>query len=698
MPESDRSGAPVRDEVDGRLDRYLEAIFGPGADFHPGQREAIKAMLVPGARRLVVERTGWGKSLVYWLATRLLRDTGKGPTVVFSPLLSLMRNQIDAAAALGLRAATINSSNTEQWADVVEALQRAEVDVLLISPERLSNTTWASDVLPALGAIGMVVIDEAHCISDWGHDFRPEYRRLRRIVGALPPDVPVLATTATANARVVDDVATQLGEGDDIQRGTLVRESLSLHVIQLADQAERLAWLAQMIPSLPGSGIIYCLTVADTQRVARWLASQGIEARPYWGGLGTEERVAAEQGLLSNSIKALVATTALGMGFDKPDIGFVVHFQRPPSVIAYYQQVGRAGRAMERAEVILLTGREDDNIAEYFIESAFPPPTHLRDIVETLETHGQMKIPVLESMLNLSHGQILKALTLLEIEGAVGHDGGGYFRTPNAWTADVERMERVTALRLAELAEIQAYVDHQDCRMVFLAEALDDKTATDCGICDRESGPRHEVAIDAELLNAAVTFLRRDARVIKQRSRWPTGALAGHTGVIRPPNAEGMALSIYGDAGWGTLVRDGKYGTRRFDDALVEASAELIVDRWQPDPPPDWVTAIPSTTHPDLVRDFATALAGRLGIPFVESLVAHAGPEQKHMENSTQQLRNAANKMSVAGTVRGGRVLLVDDIVDSRWTLTYAGQLLRSAGAGDVLPFALAIRASAGDD
>jgi len=687
-----------RDEIDDALDGYLRTMFGEDAEFHPGQREAIKALLEPGARRLVVERTGWGKSLVYWLATRLLRNSGAGPTVVFSPLLSLMRNQIEAASRLGLRAATINSSNADEWSEVEEALRREEVDVLLISPERLSNPRWSSAVLPALGAIGLVVIDEAHCISDWGHDFRPDYRRLRRILSVLPPNVPVLATTATANTRVVADIAGQLGEDVVIQRGTLMRESLSLHVIELADQAERLAWLAQQIEALPGSGIVYCLTVADTQRVADWLSSRGMTALPYWGGLGRDERVEAEQALLANSIKVLVATTALGMGFDKPDLGFVIHYQRPPSVIAYYQQVGRAGRGVDHADVILLTGREDDEIAEYFIDSAFPPPDHLERIIDTLETEGQMRMADLESSLNLKHGQLDRALTLLEIEGAVGHDTSGYFRTVNPFAPDVERMERVTILRRVELGQMQEYVRHEGCRMVFLAAALDDGTATDCGKCDREIGAIHEVEINEAILADAVTFLRRDARPIAPRRRWPAGAVGGLSGAIRPPNAEGMALSIYGDAGWGRLVKDGKYVAGAFDAALVDAAVELFFNRWQPDPPPGWVTAIPSASRPMLVHDFATALAARLGIPYHDVLTANLGPEQKGMENSAQQLRNVAAKMTLAGTVPGGRVLLVDDVVDSGWTLTYAGHLLRSGGADDVLPFALAKGSAGGDD
>ncbi len=451
-------------------------MLGPDADFREGQREAIEAVIGDGQRALVVQRTGWGKSLVYWIATRVRRDEGHGPTLIVSPLLALMRNQIAMAGRLGLHAATINSGNTAEWDDVEAGLAADAIDVLLISPERLGNEAFANRILPAIqGSIGLFVVDEAHCISDWGHDFRPDYRRIGRILRSLSPAIPVLATTATANDRVVADVAEQLGEGVRIVRGPLARASLRLGTVTLADQAERLAWLAKYIPNLPGSGIVYCLTVADTQRVATWLRSRGIDARAYNAALSTEEREALEDALIAGEMKALVATVALGMGFDKPDLGWVVHYQRPGSPIAYYQQVGRAGRAVDSAWGILLAGREDDRIAEYFIQTAFPPTVNMEGILETLEAAGgPMSVVGLQSAVNLPKGRIEQALKLLEIDGAVARDGGRYTRTAEPWAQDEARIERVIATRRAELAEMQAYVDHTGCSMEFLARALDD--------------------------------------------------------------------------------------------------------------------------------------------------------------------------------------------------------------------------------
>ena len=416
------SAAPMDD-----LTRHLTTMLGPEATFREGQREAIEAVIDDGGRALVVQRTGWGKSLVYWIATRVRRDRGHGPTLIVSPLLALMRNQIAMAGRLGLQAATINSGNVDEWDAVHDGLAANAIDVLLISPERLANERFVRDILPSIqGSIGLFVVDEAHCISDWGHDFRPDYRRIGRILRALDPRVPVLATTATANDRVVADIAEQLGEGASVLRGPLTRRSLVLDAIPLANQAERLAWLAQQIPPMAGSGIVYCLTVADTQRVATFLRSTGIDARPYNADLSTQEREALEDALVANELKALVATVALGMGFDKPDLGFVLHYQRPGSAIAYYQQVGRAGRAVEHAYGVVLSGREDDDIAEFFMDTAFPPSADMHRILETLEGVDSMSVAALEKSVNLKRGRIAQALKILEIDGAVARDGSRY--------------------------------------------------------------------------------------------------------------------------------------------------------------------------------------------------------------------------------------------------------------------------------
>jgi ATP-dependent DNA helicase RecQ len=670
---------------------HLQTMLGPDAEFRTGQREAIEAVIDDGDRALVVQRTGWGKSLVYWIATRVRRDAGHGPSLIVSPLLALMRNQIAMAARLGLEAVTINSGNVGEWREIEERLGRDEIDVLLISPERLANEGFTTRVLPSIQrSIGLLVIDEAHCISDWGHDFRPDYQRIGRLLPLLGPTVPVLATTATANDRVVDDVATQLGAHVAIIRGPLARDTLRLDAIPLADQAERLAWLAENLPRLPGSGIVYCLTVADTERVASFLQSRGIDARAYSGPMAQPDREALEDALIANDMKALVATVALGMGFDKPDLGWVVHYQRPSSAIAYYQQVGRAGRAVDRAYGILLSGREDDEIADYFLRTAFPPAERMRDLLAALEAVDSATIGTLQRAVNLTRGQLDQALKLLEIDGAVVKAGTRYSRTSVAWQPDEERIARVIATRRREAEQMRAYVTHEGCRMEYLIRLLDDPDAAPCGRCANDVGKGLPREVSPEVVRAAIDFLRRSLRRIEPRKRWVEGADGG-AGVIASPNEEGIALCVFGDAGWGKDVERGRWVDGGYADALVVAAVRAIRDQWRPDPMPEWVTAVPSRHA--RVGEFAAAVAAQLGLPCVDALTSIAeGEPQKAMQNSVLQLANARSKVGIArSTLPTGPVLLIDDLVDSRWTMTVAGTLLREHGSGPVLPFALAV-------
>jgi ATP-dependent DNA helicase RecQ len=722
----------------------LRRMLGPAADFRDGQWEAIDLAANCRKRLLVVQRTGWGKSIVYFMAAKILRDAGAGPTLLISPLLSLMRNQILAAERLGVRAATIHSENPGDWTEVEAGLQQNQVDVLMISPERLGNAEFIQKLLPLIqGSIGMFVVDEAHCISDWGHDFRPDYRRIVRVLRLLPATVPVLCTTATANDRVVKDIESQISNLH-ILRGPLVRQSLKLFTIKLDDQADRLAWLAHFLPQLPGNGIIYTLTVQDARRVAEFLQQRGLVTRCYHADLEANERVQAEQQLLNNDVKALVATVALGMGFDKPDLGFVIHFQRPGSVVAYYQQVGRAGRAVDSAFGILLSGREDDEIQEYFIRTAFPVAKVLDEVLQELGRSDGLTVDELGAELNYSRGTLEKALKLLEVDGAVQREKTKFSRTANRWTADLLRAEQVTQHRVNELAQIKNYVEHQGCLMEFLARTLDDPAAAPCGKCMNCAGKKVRRPPPVELVQAAADFLRNDALILEPRNRWP-GPMLPEIEKIWPnllerfkngrpkymiPEAfraqEGRVLCMYGDAGWGREVARGKYDTGNFSDSLVTASAALIQNKWKPEPFPGWVTVVPSQRHAGLLEDFARRLAAKLALPFVPALRKRRDTqEQKEMQNSSMQLRNLIRAFQVieappseesgtghppspltrlwlqvshqlastfgpAPVLPPVPVLLVDDVVDSRWTLTLAAVLLRQHGSGPVYPFALA--------
>ena len=441
----------------------LRELAGPDATFREHQLEAVSDLVEDRRRVLCVQRTGWGKSAVYFLATSLLRRRGAGPTVLISPLLALMRNQIDAARRLGIRAVTVNSTNRDDWDRVRDLLAADEVDLLLISPERLNNPQFRERMLPLfIERVGLLVVDEAHCVSDWGHDFRPDYRRIRDVLAALPPDVAVLGTTATANDRVVADVSEQFEVGADpsrltVYRGPLARASLRLEVVPLPAAGDRLAWLATWLPQMPGSGIVYCLTKRDTELVAEWLETQGISAVAYSGEVTDEDRVEAERRLLANEVKAVVATSALGMGYDKPDLGFVVHFQAPSSAIAYYQQVGRAGRGVAEAHAVLLRGHEDRRIQDFFIESAFPPRDLVERVLELVGQDGAVSIPSLQADVNLGRGRLEAMLKVLDVEGAVRREGSGWTATGEPWEYDAGRYEQVTALRRAEQAAMLAY-------------------------------------------------------------------------------------------------------------------------------------------------------------------------------------------------------------------------------------------------
>ena len=579
---------------------------------------------------------------------------------------------------------------------VETAIQRNEVDILLISPERLANERFRTEVLADVaGRIALMVVDEAHCISDWGHDFRPHYRLLERIVRTLPANLRLLATTATANNRVMDDLQTVLGPNLHVSHGDLNRPSLMLQTMRLSSQAERLAWLTTQVSALTGNGIIYTLTVRDAVQVAEWLQSRGLNVASYTGETG-ENRAELEQALLANRVKALVATTALGMGFDKPDLAFVIHYQTPGSVVAYYQQVGRGGRALDAAYGVLLSGEEETDITDYFIESAFPTRTEVRYVLEAFEgTPAGLTVPELMAKVNLSKGRIEKTIALLSLESPapIAKQGSKWQLTAaNLSEAFWERAERLTNLRRDEQRQMQEYVSLKSGHMEFLIRALDG----DPGTIHPPALPPLPTNVDPVLVREAVAFLRRISLLIEPRRQWPAGGMPQYhlKGRILPDlqAQPGKALCISGDAGWGGLVSRGKHRDGHFSDELVEACVRLVRE-WNLQPAPGWVTGIPSLRYPDLVPDFARRLAVALNLPF-EAVLEKTGdrPEQKSMANSTQQARNIDGSLAIrVKALRSTPVLLVDDTVDSRWTLTVAAWLLRSSGSGEVFPLVLAL-------
>ena len=681
-------------------DTLLHRLAGPAATWRPDQWRAVEALVEHRRRVLLIQRTGFGKSAVYFAATGLLRAQGAGPTVIVSPLLALMRNQIDAARSAGINAVTINSSNPHDWDDTTAAVAADEVDVLLVSPERLNNPDFRDNVLPKLvAACGMLVVDEAHCISDWGHDFRPDYRRLRAFLSQLDDTVPVLATTATANARVSADIAEQLDKPDRpslVLRGNLDRESLHLSVVNLDHGRQRLAWLDQHLNGLPGSGIVYALTVAGAEQIAEHLTDRGHNVAAYTGKTEPTERAQLEDDLLSNRLKALVATSALGMGFDKPDLGFVAHVGAPSSPIAYYQQIGRAGRAVHRAHVVLLPAEEDTAIWRYFSSLSFPGQEPVQQALTALNrAAAPLSTAALETHVDLSRNRLEMMLKVLDVDGAVTRVKGGWEATGAPWHYDADRYTRVDRARQHEQDRMREYATTRTCRLRYLRDQLDDPDAADCGRCDNCTGTPTDATVSPEAVSAAHSAVDRPGLSCPPRRMWPTGLknlgidLAGKIATdVRTDT--GRVIARLSDIGWGPRLRELVDGPDQPvpDDVFHAVVAVLAAWDWKR---PNAVVATGSTTRPVLVETLAQRIADTGRMTYLGSLHRTTEPGPAGV-NSAMRLRNVWDAFTVPFTP-SGTVLLVDDTRDTGWTATVAGALLREAGAEAVYPFALALRA-----
>ena len=661
------------------------------AEFREGQREAIDAIVNDKVRVIVVQRTGWGKSALYFVATHLLRQQGMGPSLIISPLLALMNNQIDAARKLGLRAYTINSANDLGLGELTELLESDQVDVLLISPERLANPEFAEKIMPLVGRRpGLIVIDEVHCISDWGHDFRPDYRRLGQLISRLPAGIPVLGTTATANDKVIADVSMQLGEGLPVFRGPLRREGLSLSVLDLPDRAARLVWIDKNLETLPGTGIIYCLTQRDVDTVAGYLERRGHKVARYRSGndIDQDEKVLSLEKLLRNEIKAVVASTALGMGYDKPDVGFVIHFQSTDSLVGYYQQVGRAGRALETSFGVMMRGAEDKNIHNYFMKGTFPNEETVDRILTVFESaNGPLSTSAIEKQVNLRSGAIESTLKQLYVEGIVDRvKAKTYARTLKKWVYPRERVEQTLNSKRKNAELVGEYFGTSECRMRFLVNHLNDADSGDCGICDNCSGNKLVASFLSEELIEAQRYLRREYLRIEPRIRnWDNTTIKSSERLV-----EGRCLCKWKDGGIGDRIATEKQVDHQFSDEVVGFALEMISE-WKMPEKPTWVTCVPSTKSGDLVPDVARRIAEKLGIPFLPVVSkVRATKAQKGMENSAHQGANVSGAFELVGDLPAGPVFLVDDLVDSRWTLTEVGRILRQSGSGNVYPLTLA--------
>ena len=681
----------------------IRSAAGEDATPRPDQVRAVTELVDRRQRVLVVQATGWGKSAVYWGATAALRAAGAGPTLVVSPLLALMRDQIAAAERAGLRAATINSTNFEEWDQVLTALTAGEVDVLLISPERLANPRFAARLPELLSQVGMLVIDEAHCVSDWGFDFRPDYQRLTRTLLELAPGTPVLATTATANQRVTTDVAAQLGEDTVTLRGSLARASLRLAVVPGLSPLERYAWVAEALRTLPGSGIVYVLTVAEADRVTAFLQHQGLDVAAYTGR--TENREELEDRLRDNRVKALVATSALGMGYDKPDLAFCVHLGSPASPVAYYQQVGRAGRALPDATAVLVPSSGDERIWEYFATAGIPDPEQAETVLTELgraaeEDPGPDESgppagmePVSETALSsatgIRPGRLSTLVKILAVDGAVRRVEGGWVGTGQPWHFDAPKWDELRSVRAAEADLMRRYAHGEGCLMQFLQQALDDPDPQPCGRCSVCDGqlPEPGARPSEDTVTAARSFFRGlDVRV-EPRKLWPprTPQVKGKIRGI----AEGRAIAFADDPAWAESLA----GLWRQDGPApqeVLSASVAVLSRWAREwQRPTAVVPMPSRRFPQLIRSVAEHLAQVGKLPLVEALEI-SGPPPREDTTSASRVTDLLTGMRAKPDVElSGPVLLVDDTIRTRWTVTVAAQLLGIAGASTVLPLAI---------
>jgi ATP-dependent DNA helicase RecQ len=680
----------VTEAISIQAEQHLTAVIhrmaGAAAAPRDDQRAAVAALVDHRSRVLVVQATGWGKSAVYWAATSALRAAGSGPTLVVSPLLALMRDQVAAAERAGLLAATINSTNTDQWDPILERAFAGQLDVLLVSPERLANPRFAAVLPRLLGEVGLVVIDEAHCISDWGFDFRPDYQRLATSLMGVAPGTPVLATTATANERVTQDVAQQLGKDTLTFRGSLGRTSLHLSVIPHLSAMERYAWTADALAAIDGSGIIYTLTIAETERIAGFLTSLGHNVRAYSGALEATERERIEDQLRSNALKAVVATSALGMGYDKPDLAFCIHVGSPSSPVAYYQQVGRAGRALDDAHAVLLPSETDAQIWEHFATAGVPDESRVAAILDALH-QGPASVLALEQSTAIRRGRLEGLLKILAVDNVVIREGSTWRATGQPWTYDKRRWEALALVRQTEADLMRTYASGTTCLMRTLQTALDDPTPQDCGRCSvcLPSSPQQQLFSafpTAASLEAARAFTRGRDVIIEPRKLWPGGAKKGK---IIGCN-EGRALAFADDPGWGAEIDSMR------DAAASEELRKAMVDvlgRWRRTWGDRPVAIVPLATHATGILTWSIAQhLGAVGKLQVVDALSVSGRLPLSDVPSAGQVAARVDNISLRSgvVVPHGPILLVDSHYRTGWTMTVGASLLRAAGATAVLP------------
>jgi ATP-dependent DNA helicase RecQ len=667
-----RKGNMTRKEAENKLKK----IFGFDR-FYDTQWDAIEKIL-QGKRILLIEKTGFGKSLCYQFpATQL-----EGTTVIFSPLIALMRDQVKKLNALGLSAKCINSNQTdEENNQIIKETKENRIKILYIAPERMENYEWLETSRQL--KLAMVVIDEAHCISVWGHDFRPSFRRIVSLVQLLPFNFPVLATTATATKRVEKDILGQMGGNTISIRGNLLRNNFHLRVIRVESEDEKMAWLGANIHKIPGNGIIYTGTRINTKIYSNWFEYLGISSIHYNAGLDGELRRDIEEGLLNNRWKCVVSTNALGMGIDKPDIRFIIHTQIPASPIHYYQEIGRAGRDGKPTYAILFYNAKDVDLPKAFIEGARPSVEEYKKVMDALkqeplgERHLIRKTNLKQTQVRVIKSDLMDQKIIREVKYGRDKKYEYQFDAPEL---DTKSFEALRNAKMQDLGKMIEYAETDKCRMKFLCDYLGDSLNSNCGKCDNDLNKQIIVNFTRDWRTRIESFRGDDFPVLEVET-------------TRTNLVNGVAASYYGFSNVGATIHRCKYENGGdFPDFLLKLTLKVFRKKWGNEKF-DLIVYVPPTESGNLVKNFAEKISTILNFPISHNLKKQRATEpQKVFQNSLLKKENISEAFEYTrpDEVDGKSILLIDDIYDSGATIKELGKVFTNLGAVKIAPLVIA--------